>query len=411
MSFNIHPSTTMVKNPFNGNLNPNEVFGAIYNMIISQQVFADNLKGGYGELVNMFKVDGTLFGDTKLFYAVDVLSSQAWTGDGEAANLLSLHRNDDPKCQAITIDQYRMIPLTVDNYLTKRAWADEGTFASFQSVILGMMGETKKVYEQTLINSYIGTVTTAAKRNTVEINLASASAGDPLYNVTGLEKQRLTAMYIAQGLADLFTDLRNFSRDFNDYKFLRSYDESDFVVVWNAKYVNEIRKVDTPTIFHKEGVEDKLSKYILPKEYFGIVLTSTNIGSYSAATPTTGKPIDSDDGAYTPGVAHANGTVCSLVEKTVTVSGTSYHVFPGQELPSGATVGASKQFALGEAYIVDEDVICKVVHKDAIKYMASFEVGTSFFNPRSLTETHYLVWGYSTPEYLRNYPIISVVKD
>ena len=30
---------------FNGTLNSNEIFAGLYNMIISQQVFADNIKG------------------------------------------------------------------------------------------------------------------------------------------------------------------------------------------------------------------------------------------------------------------------------------------------------------------------------------------------------------------------------
>ena len=35
------------------------------------------------------------------------------------------------------------------------------------------------------------------------------------------------------------------------------------------------------------------------------------------------------------------------------------------------------------------------------------ETGTEFFNPRSLTETHYLIWGYNELEHLKNYPFIT----
>lgn len=402
----------MVKNPFNGNLNSNEIFSAIYNMIISQQVFADNIKGTYGQLLDKVKVDGSLYGDTKLFYATDVLKSNAWNNDSEAANLLTLYRPDSPKCQAITLDKFRQIRLTVDNYLSKRAWGTEGAFGDFQSVMLGWITETKRVYESTLINSYVGTVETAATRNTVEVDLQTTS-GHPLYNLTGVEKEQMEAMLIAQAMADLFVDMKDISTDFNDYKFLRSYDLNDLYVVWNAKYVNKIRKIDLPTIFHKDGLMDKFEEVILPARYFGEVITSSNISSYSDATPTTGKPINSTTGAYTPGVNHANGCVRSLVEKDLTVSTTAYHVFPGDELPAGATIIASTgQFLPGEIYFEEaDDIICKVVHKDAIKFMSAFEVGTSFFNPRSLTETHFLTWGYSDPDYLRNYPIVAVKKD
>ena len=72
---------------FNGQLKQNEIFGAIYNMIISQQVFADNIAGIGDELVNRAKVDGGLYGDTKLYYATDALKSAPWGKDAEAAKV------------------------------------------------------------------------------------------------------------------------------------------------------------------------------------------------------------------------------------------------------------------------------------------------------------------------------------
>ena len=91
MAFNISPATTQVKYPFNGNLNPNEVFGSIYNMILFQEVKYPNLADNYG-YVDKFKIEGSMFGDTALFYDQDVLSSRPWLGDAEAQNLLSIER-------------------------------------------------------------------------------------------------------------------------------------------------------------------------------------------------------------------------------------------------------------------------------------------------------------------------------
>ena len=62
------------------------------------------------------------------------------------------------------------------------------------------------------------------------------------------------------------------------------------------------------------------------------------------------------------------------------------------------------------AYIEDDDKICVVMHKRSVPYMSAFEVGTSFFNPKSLTENHYLTFGHNTLEYLKNYPFIVVKK-
>ena len=391
-------------------LNANEIFATIYNMIISQRVFSDNIKGTYGTLVDKFRVDGTLYGDTKLFYATDCLESSPWTGDSEAANLLALNRPDDPKVQYVTIDQFRKIFVTIDNYLSKRGWSDQGSFSSFNSIILGWLGETKRIYDSRLINVFVGNTVSQATKGTIAINLDSASSGDPLYGLTGEEANRVEASIIARDIADLLVDLKDTTRDYNDYKFIRSYNTDDLMFVWSSAWVNKIKKIDLPTIFHKDGLMEKMDEFILPSKYFGVPITSTNISDYSASTPTTGKPIDSDDHTYTPGVRNANGTLRSTVEKTVTVSGTDYHLFPGDELPAGATVGASQQFGLGECYFEDSSIMCKVIHKDAVPFMSAFTTNTVWWNPRALNENHYLIWSYSEPCYLYNYPFLTIKK-
>ena len=65
-------------------LNPNEIFAAIYNMIISQEVFADNIYDTKSTLADKSRVDGGLYGDTKLYYSTDVLRSLEWKDDEEA---------------------------------------------------------------------------------------------------------------------------------------------------------------------------------------------------------------------------------------------------------------------------------------------------------------------------------------
>ena len=391
---------------FLGQLRSNEIFSALYNMIISQEVFADNL-GKHQTLVDKARVDGSLYGDTKLYYSTDVLKSVPWGNDEEAANLLELHRPEAPKSQAIVLDVFRQIALTVDNYLSKRAWSDEGTFSSFNSIMLGWIKDTKKVYDGMLYNAYIGTAETSVGKQMQTVDLGTGS-GHPLYNLTGVEKEQMEAMLIAQKLADIMVEMGDYTRDFNDFKQLKSFADSQIKVIWNSKYVNKIRKVDLPTIFHKDGLVDKFEEEVLPERFFGTVITSDNLATYSATTPAAGKPIKSSDSTYVPGTNHANGTLRSLVEKEVTVSGTSYHVFPGEEIPAGATVSADDaDFDLGEVYIEKDDVICKIVTK-LPPMMSAFEVGTSFFNPKSLTENHYLTFGHNTLEYLKSSPFITV---
>lgn len=366
---------------FTGTLNHNQVFAALFNMIISQEVFGDNIYETKSTLADMSRVDGSLYGDTKLYYSTDVLKSYEWLGDAEAQNLLKLHRPEAPECQEITIDEFRMIPITVDNYLTKRAFTDEGTFSQFNSQMLSWMRDTKRVFDATTFNSFVGTHTATGKQN-VTITLPQEPDGADDYNTEAYN--RICAQAIAEEMANLIVDLEDVTRDYNDYGNLRSFSADSLVYVWNSEWVNKIKKTDMPTIFHKEGLIDKFAEHTLPARYFGNINTSSG---------TTGG---------------TNLTIRSLIEKdynTVEPNQPGYdakkHIFPGDLLPTNTDYNAN------ETYTEDKNIVFKVYHKRSIPFMTAFETGTEFFNQRSLTSTHYLIWGKNPLQHLRNYPFIT----
>lgn len=371
-----------------GKLNANEIFASIYNMIISQQVFADNIKDTKASLVDAARVDGSMYGDTKLYYATDVLRSYAWGGDAEASKLLELDRPEDPECQAITLDVFRQIRLTVDNYLTKRAWSSENAFNEFNSVMLGWIRDTKRVYDSTTYNTFIGTYETSEGKQTQIITLPTVTGDQEAEN-------RLQAQTIATKVADILVDLEDVSRDYNDYENLRSYSADDFRYIWNSAYVNKINKLDVPTIFHKDGLIDKFAQYTLPARYFGDVVVA-------------GTAITSDGASYR-----------SLVEQDVTLvekltykgkelaAGSKFHLFAGDLIPNKIVL-ASTSAVLVPSYKENANIVCKIVHKDAVPYMSGFEAGTSFFNSRSLTENNYLTFGHNTLVAIHDKPFITL---
>ena len=336
-------------------LNQNEVISALYNQIISIQTNAKNISGVYGKLLEAMRTDGGMYGDTKLFIETDCLTSNEWGKDDEAQNLLEILRPEAPATQAIVIDTFRQIGVTLDDYMTKRAFADEGSFSQFNSVIRGWIADTKKVYDATTFNVAVGTMASEKESENISLDLTDvASVGQA----------------VGQAIADLLVNLGDVSRDYNDLGFLRSYDEEDIIVVWNAKYVNEIKKVDLPALFHKEGLIDKFEQYVLPARYFGTKVKAAGDGK----------------------------TVRSLVEE-VYPDGT--HVFAGDLIPTGET---------SDAYKEDANVICKIMAKGSVPFMSSFSVGTSFFNPKSLTETQYLTWSHNSIQYLKGKPFITIKK-
>jgi len=387
---------------WNGQLNHNEIFSAIYNMIISQEVFADNF-GNHQTLVDKARVDGGMYGDTKLYYATQVLKSAAWTKDSEAANLLNVRRPAAPNCQAIGLDQFRIVDLTIDNWMSKRAFADEGSFSAFNSVMLGWLRETKRMYEGTLYNCYVGTSVSSTGKQKIQKTLTSGSEGKEL----------------AELVANLVVSLGDYSKDYNDLGYFRSYSPEQVQIIWNSDYVNKIKFTELPALYHKDLIEKMFNNAeVIPARYFGTVITNANKDDYADNTPAAGKPLDKDGTyAYTPGISNANGCVRSLIETDVTVGGTAYHLYPGDEIPANtklATSVAAGTLKFGEVYIQAgvgsiDPVYAKVVTKLPV-IMSGFEAGTSFFNPRSLTESHYLIWSYNTLDYFKDKPFITISK-
>ena len=372
-------------NNYSGSLKPNEIYGAIYNMIISQQVFADNLKFNE-DFIN--RVDGGLLGDTKIYVATDALNLYDWGADAEATKLLELNRPEDPQVQSITLDVFKQIRLSLDAYLTKRAWMNEGVFSSFNSQMLSWMGDTKKIYDRSLNKVARGTIETAEGSQEVEVTLPTVTGDKEAEN-------RLQAQTIATKVADIFTALNDEGRDYNDYANMRSYEKGDFDIIWNADYANKITNIDLPTIYHKDGLFnfDKT----LPAKYFGKIGTVDS----SKAQTADGLTIR----MLKPGFVTLaeNTTIKGKAKK----AGDQIFLFAGDIIPAKVSIATTTAIVV-PFYKEDANIICKIVHKQDLPYMSAFEAQTNFFNPRALVETRFTTFGHNELVHLHNYPLITL---
>lgn len=348
---------------FTGSLKPNKIQSALFNMIISQDVIGGSIKANYN-LVDKARVDGSMYGDTKLYIDTPTLVSVPWVQDSEdALNLLKTFRPAAPKTQAITLDVFRQVAVTKDEYLSKQAFGTEGAFTQYQSILDSRLNKTKEVYDNTTYNAFFGTVEPV---KTEEVNVSSITA-------TGVEKTRLEAEMIAQKVADLIADMKDYGYEYTKNGFLRAFGDEDIHVVWNTAYINEIRKVSLPNIYHKEGLIDKFGEDQLPSRFFGsVVKNKVEAGS--------------NDGSYR-----------SLIEQ----------VIGGKHYFAGEKIAASVEIPAGTSYFEDGDIICKVYTK-LPPYMSAFNVGTSFFNASNLSTNMYQTWGHNTLEALDSEAIVTV---
>lgn len=366
---------------FTGSLNVNEIQSSIYNMIIGQYIHTRNINNTYNTLLNMARRNVGLYGDQELHYATDAYRTYEYNPDTtEQCNVLAVHRPPAPKCQAIQLNNARYIPVTIDDYFTKRAFMSESGFSDYNAVIVQWLRDTMEIYLTTMYNAFIGTNETDVGEQVQTINLVNmipseATASD------NEAKNRLEAVFISERIANILVSLSDpiQGKNFNDYGFYRSWNPDDLVIVWNSAFFNRIRKVDLVTIFHDEGIVDKLEeKYVLPETYFGTVNKSSGTAQAS------------------------NTTVRALVEKEYTVSGTKYHVFPGELIPNGAA------YLANETYTVDLNIICKIMHKESVPVLDGVEGEKVFINGRNWSENRYLHFLVNTPEHLKDMPFITV---
>lgn len=352
---------------WDGQLNTNSIFASLFNMIISLQVFPTGIADLNG-IYQSRKVDGTLYGDTKVYISTDALKSYEWDGSDTPGsyNLLTVKRPPAPVQEALVIDTFRQIPVTVDEYLTKQAFLDEGSFGSFNGVILSWLQTTKQVYEHT---TYTARILVSAQAKATDL-------GDVLLYANTDDTGRALILWKAQELyrqiEDYMNELKEPSRAYNDNGFLRNYTINDFDIVVPLGVLSSVRKMDVPFLY---GPDDKPILKEVHWKYFGAI----------------------NSGGATLGAS--NTTVRALVEKDYTVGETVTHCFPGDLLPALATYLANETYTCTyeSRPSIDDDVTIFFIHKEDFPIMSAFTVGTSFFNARRLDMNHYLTFGHNDP--------------
>ena len=348
---------------FTGQLRVNAIQSALFNMIISQDIIGGSIKNNYN-LVDKAKEEAGLYGDTKLYVDAPTLTPVNWVQDSnDATNLLALHRPGAPKTQALVINVFKQVRLTKDDILSKQAFGTAGAFVAYQSVLESRLTKTKEVYLNKTYNTFLGT--------TIGTNSASAETKLEIDTAAG---QNSAGENIAYNMANLIDDMKDYSKDYTKNGFERAFGEEDIKIVWNNKYINAVKKIDLPSIFHDDALQSTFVGETLPARYFGAPNNHTTSVAGDRATHD--------------------------LYLTTTVAGDTY-VAAGDLIPAGLTIVA------GDAYTVNDKIICKVYTK-LPPLLEAFSVGTDFFNAKNLSTNMYLTFGHSTLEPLASEALVTV---
>ena len=400
---------------FTGTLNTNSFYSSLFNAYRLIETYGNSLSALDNSLAEKWKTDGGMYHDKSVWTSMDILPSREW--DPSDTNVLAPEMRVKPAQQEIVVNRARQIGLYTEAYMSKKAWMAPEVFDSFQAVVQAQVGKTKRLYDSRKCNVYAGTTESSVGSQTQTITFLTESGEGVTDEATPVtttyadtEKlNRLKAQMIAQKIADIFVELGDSTRDYNDRGFMDAYSEDQFDIIFNADFYNEILYLDLPTVFHPDRLTKKAK--VLPSRYFGDIVASSTT---------------------------ANGTTHrALEEYKIRVDGTGAYdaagtaiknVYPGDLLPTGTPIVATSTaettgsgsftidghaytvtyYSTVHAYAVSGKKICKIVHKDSCKYLSSFETSTEFWNPKNLTQNRYLTWNFADPDRLAHLPWVSV---
>ena len=363
---------------FNGMLNSNEIYNVLFNVRILFQKLVPNMVKR-DEIVSLLDKATGMYGDTGLLMGMDIQGTYEFGMDAEAPKLLAINRNKTQKVEKYTIKNWRQTDVTNDAYISKRAFLDEGTFATFNGYLVGTLSKAMDAFETGSVKTGVGTYTNPS----LVINVTMPAADGT--EVT----ERIRAAKIRQAILDLKADMADNQRKYNGYGFYSSYDWNDFTSAFSTKYINEVNALALYSAFNEQYINAATSGRNWTPKWFGNVLSASGT---TQATNTT---------VYSLIETNSDGSDNFPLTQEQLGDGV-YRIFPGDLLPNSFAYGEN------EAYTKDETVIAKIFAPEYVYYMTGYEQGESFYNPRSATTNHYLRKGYSPVQVSSFVPFITL---
>lgn len=232
-------------------LNANKFLGTITNLVGTQQT-ADTMQGGeLGEFVNSFQDINVENGDGKVVYSSDIYDVL----DLNASQSSLLTSNPpDVKEQYIPVTRYKVIPLTINRYLTRNAFVKEDQLAYFVAHLMAVMESTKLIHMSNDIIAEIEAYVPTNDAQTVELDLEEILENDTADVIEA--KNRLNAKKIFKALINKSHDVSWDSNEYNDDGFteiinnnemkviIKTEDNTDMVVDALATLLNSAKITD-----------------------------------------------------------------------------------------------------------------------------------------------------------------------
>lgn len=254
-------------------LNVNKFLGALTNLIAYSQVANTQENGRVGEFVASFQDINVENGDGKVVLAADLLT----VGDLDGESSLLASNPPTVNEQYVSVENYKVIPMTINRYLMRNAFVNEEQLANFTGYLMSIMQATKTAYlsEELIKELEAYTPTQASQTVTVDI-IDTDGLTDPMqleaanrFNANALQKAFIKKLNELSFPTSKYNDLEY--KEVIDYSSLkliiRQNEDADILVdslayLLNSNKITEAQKWDKTFVVPSEQFTDDENVFV-----------------------------------------------------------------------------------------------------------------------------------------------------
>lgn len=246
-------------------LSVNKFLGALTNLIAYSQVADTQERGKVGEFVSSFQDINVENGDGKVVLSADLLAVK----DLDAQSSLLTVTKPTVDEQYVSVENYKVIPMTINRYLVRGAFVDETQLANFIGYLMGIMKTTKVAYLSDALIAALETYKPAKTTQTIKVQIIKTEGlTDPMqlqaantYNANAMQKAFInklneisfpTAKYNDLGFKEII--------DFSSMKLLIRQKENSDIIVDSLAYLLNSDKITEAQKWSKT--------FVIPDEQF-----------------------------------------------------------------------------------------------------------------------------------------------
>lgn len=243
----------------------NKYLGTLTNLIAYAEVANTSERGKVGDFVDSFQSIAVENGDGKVINSADYLDVEDLSG---TSSLLSTKKPTTNE-QYISVENYKVIPLTLNKYLMRGAFVNESQLADFVGFVMGLMQATKTAFLSEEIIKKIEGYTPTQSTQTVTIHTINTSS---LTDPAQLNQANIfNAKAVQEAMLNVIDAIGFPTNKYNDLAYKETIDMNSMKLIIKVSEQNKILVNSLAELLNSDKITDADkwgSTYKVPDEQF-----------------------------------------------------------------------------------------------------------------------------------------------